>query len=113
MIKNKEYTKYFEESTFWDKIINIPKSAGKEVIQKAILLYVILTHEDVPLWVKASIIAALGYFICPIDAVPDIIPFAGYLDDLAVLTLLIGEVSVYETENVKKKVAKLLPEWMK
>ena len=28
---------------------------------------------------------ALGYFVFPIDAVPDFIPFAGYVDDAAVI----------------------------
>ncbi len=34
---------------------------------------------------KTVVVAALIYFISPIDAVPDLIPVIGYLDDLGVI----------------------------
>ncbi len=34
---------------------------------------------------KASLFGALVYFVLPIDAIPDAIPFIGYLDDAGVL----------------------------
>jgi len=36
------------------------------------------------------IVAALLYLISPIDAVPDFIPFAGWLDDVAVAGLVLS-----------------------
>lgn len=37
-------------------------------------------------WYRKSIAAAgLIYFVTPLDAVPDFIPFAGFLDDLGVI----------------------------
>ncbi len=38
---------------------------------------------------KAIVIAALIYFISPIDAIPDVAPLFGYLDDLGVITALL------------------------
>jgi uncharacterized membrane protein YkvA (DUF1232 family) len=38
---------------------------------------------------KAIVVAALIYFIVPIDAVPDISPLIGYLDDLGVIAALL------------------------
>jgi len=38
---------------------------------------------------KAIVIAALIYFIVPIDTIPDLTPFFGYLDDLGVITALL------------------------
>jgi uncharacterized membrane protein YkvA (DUF1232 family) len=38
---------------------------------------------------KAIIVAALIYFIVPIDTIPDFTPLFGYLDDLGVLTALL------------------------
>ncbi len=34
---------------------------------------------------KSIVVAALIYFISPIDAIPDMIPLVGYLDDLGVI----------------------------
>lgn len=38
-----------------------------------------------PLKVKATLIAALAYFILPLDVIPDVILGLGFTDDLAVL----------------------------
>jgi uncharacterized membrane protein YkvA (DUF1232 family) len=38
----------------------------------------------------AALMAALAYFLAPIDAVPDFIPLSGFLDDAAVLGLVFG-----------------------
>ena len=48
--------------------------AGKEVIEKALILYYCLQDDDTPAWAKTTIIGALGYFISPIDAIPDLVP---------------------------------------
>lgn len=39
----------------------------------------------VPWQRKTIVVAALLYFISPIDAIPDLLPLAGYLDDLGVI----------------------------
>ena len=44
--------------------------------------------EHVTLRDKAYIVGALGYFILPIDLVPDLIAGLGYTDDLAVIAIL-------------------------
>lgn len=64
----------------------LPQIRGiDELYQKAVLLYVLLTDGDMPAWAKAITVGALLYLIDPLDAVPDISPFIGFLDDLAVL----------------------------
>jgi len=43
---------------------------------------------------KGSLVVILGallYFVCPIDAVPDYIPVAGYMDDAFVLGLVVSQ----------------------
>lgn len=42
----------------------------------------------------AMIVAAIIYFISPLDLVPDAIPFIGLLDDISLLTWLINKLSV-------------------
>ena len=90
------YRSQYTEKGFHQKLADIPKAAGCEIFEQALLLYVMLTEQDVPNWVKASIIGALGYLICPIDAVPDFLP-GGYLDDLAVMAMVLAKINFYDT----------------
>ncbi len=45
------------------------------------------------------IVAALGYFICPIDLISDFLPF-DFVDDLAILTTTLGQVYIYKYDRV-------------
>jgi uncharacterized membrane protein YkvA (DUF1232 family) len=40
------------------------------------------------------VVAALAYFISPIDAILDSIPLAGYLDDAAIIGWVVSEIKV-------------------
>jgi uncharacterized membrane protein YkvA (DUF1232 family) len=48
-----------------------------------------LFDRDVKWYRKSVVVAALVYFITPVDAIPDLTPFAGFLDDLGVITAAI------------------------
>lgn len=108
---NNEYTKEFTEDGFWKKVADYAKIAGKEVIEKALWLYYAFQEPQTPTWAKATIIAALGYFISPIDAIPDLAPVVGYTDDLGVLAMAVATVSMHITEEVKQLAAKKIKEW--
>ncbi|MBE0508445.1 MAG: DUF1232 domain-containing protein [Marinospirillum sp.] len=69
----------------------------KPLIEKALLLYVLITDGNTPRWVKAVVIGALAYLINPVDAIPDAIPVAGLADDLAVLTAALASIK----ENIR------------
>ena len=83
------------------------------MLRQALTLYVLLKDKDVPKWIKASIIGALGYFIFPFDLIPDFLPVAGYLDDVGLMAGLVRQLYVYTTPEVMEKVDELLPEWAK
>ncbi len=46
-------------------------------------------YKKVPRGVLIAAAIGLGYALCPIDLILDVIPFAGYLDDAAILMLLL------------------------
>ena len=76
-----DYKKHFSHKGFSEKL----KVISGRIREEALLLYDILRDPTTPVWVKIAIIIALGYLICPMDAVPDFIPVAGYGDDLAII----------------------------
>ncbi len=101
----------YTESGFWDKVKNFAKQAGREVIEKALWLYYAAQRPETPAWAKATIYGALAYFISPIDAIPDITPVVGYVDDLGAIAAALGMVSVYVDAGVKEDASKKLADW--
>lgn len=108
----KKYEEYYSNESFMDKVSRCAAMAGREVLLKAFQLYYVLGKPDVPVWAKGTIMGAIGYFILPADIVPDILPAAGYVDDLGVLAAALITVSMYVddevTANAEKKVNQLL-----
>ncbi|OQA95745.1 MAG: hypothetical protein BWY22_02051 [Bacteroidetes bacterium ADurb.Bin217] len=84
---NQDYQKEYSENSFWDKVKNTLKIAGKEIIVKALTLFYCAQDKDVQLKDKTIIYSALGYFILPIDFIPDTIPLVGFSDDMGALIL--------------------------
>ena len=98
-----KYSKDFSDDSFWDKIKGVLKSAGLEIIYKALQLYYAMQNPNCPMTVKAGIVAALGYFISPIDLIPDFIPVVGFTDDLAAIGAAIAMAHMYIDDEVKRK----------
>jgi uncharacterized membrane protein YkvA (DUF1232 family) len=106
-----EYEDAFSEDGFWKKLRNFARSAGREVVEKALLLYYAMQEEKAPAWAKATIAGALGYFIVPLDAIADLTPAVGYADDLGVLALALAAVATYINDDVREKAALKLDAW--
>lgn len=102
-IGKNEFVDFFTEGNFWDKILKFAKLAGVKVVYVALLLYYTLLRKDLPAWVRPTIIAALGYFISPLDAIPDVTPVIGFVDDLGVLIMALTTVVIYVDEEIKNK----------
>ena len=97
------YAGEFSEQDFWSKIKNKIKSAGLQLIYKAMQLYYATENPNCPTKVKAGIYAALGYFVAPLDFLPDFMPFAGYTDDLSAILLATMMAQAYIDNEVREK----------
>jgi uncharacterized membrane protein YkvA (DUF1232 family) len=53
--------------------------------------------------VKLIVLAALGYFIMPVDALPDWMPLLGFTDDAAVIATAVATVKGAMTDLHRKK----------
>lgn len=87
-----KYQGNYSESGFWNKVKKVALKAGAKVIYVALILYYELADPNVSPKEKAIIIGALGYFILPLDLIPDAIPVLGFSDDLAALVAAYGYV---------------------
>lgn len=100
---NQDYSSHYNDSDFWGKVKKHAKKAGAKVLQPAFELYYAFKAEETPTWAKGVAIAALGYFIFPFDAVPDVIPGAGFIDDVATMGVAITSMGHYVTNDIRKK----------
>ena len=106
-----QYSGHYEENAFWEKLQKFARKAGIKVSYAALLLYYVLKSPTTSGKDRAKIIGALGYFILPIDLIPDFIPVAGYTDDLAALVWGVYCVIKSITPEVKANAAAKLHEW--
>jgi uncharacterized membrane protein YkvA (DUF1232 family) len=108
---NDGYAKDYSDEGFWQKVSDFAKKAGCEVIEKALQSYYALQDADTPAWAKGVLIAALGYFISPADAIPDIVPVVGYADDLGVLVAAMATVATHIKDIHKEKAKEKITKW--
>lgn len=108
---SENYEKHFSNEKFWDKVKKVGKKAGKSIVYVALLLYYVLQKPEVPKKTKLTIIAALGYFILPLDLIPDFVVGIGYTDDLGALGIALFQVALYVDKNVKMQSREKLEQW--
>lgn len=101
----------YSEQDFWQKLKNFAIYAGREVVEKALILFYADQRPETPIWAKTIIYSALAYFILPTDAVPDFVPIAGYADDLASLIAALSAVAVCITPEVKRAAKQKVEDW--
>lgn len=99
-----KYGTYYSDNRFWKKVERVAKKVGATVLLPVFTLYYTLQDEKVPVKHKAYIIGALGYFILPVDLIPDgILPVIGFTDDIAVMTLVINLIKDNITPEIKAR----------
>lgn len=63
--------------------------------------YIAGTYKKLPAITLVKIVAVLIYFISPFDFIPDVLPFVGFTDDLAVV-LWVGKSIKNELDEFEK-----------
>ncbi|GAB4339473.1 MAG: YkvA family protein [Flammeovirgaceae bacterium] len=97
--------------SLWEKIRKYAKKAGMPLIYCVLLLFYSLKDENVPKSAKIIITGTIGYFILPIDAIPDVLPLTGYSDDFGLIILALTQIAIYMTEETKMKAKEKLLQW--
>lgn len=106
-----QYDKEYSEVAFWDKLKKYAKVAGEAVLEPALKMYYAGMDPATPAWARAVIIGALGYFISPLDAIPDLTPVVGFSDDLGVLAMAMATVAAHITAEHGARAREKLQQW--
>jgi uncharacterized membrane protein YkvA (DUF1232 family) len=105
------YARYYSEPAFLQKLAKAALKAGKQLVRKALCLYFAALAPETPAWAKAVMLGALGYFILPLDLIPDAIPGIGYADDLGVVLAAAATVSAHITDEHRRRADETLARW--
>lgn len=111
LVSTTDFQEAYSEDSFWTKVKDYGKAAGSAVLRLALMMYYSGKDAETPLWARTTIMGALGYFISPIDAIPDFTPVLGYSDDLGVLTAAVAVVAAHITPAHKRRATLKLREW--
>ena len=107
-----DFAAAYSDDSFWAKVKKYARVAGASVLEPALKMYYSLLDSDTPAWAKTVIIGALGYFILPVDAIPDFTPVIGYADDVGVLVAALGIVAAHIKPDHVARAQKTMKEWL-
>lgn len=106
-----KYIQYFSEAKLWNKMQSYTRQAGLKVVYTALLLFYAYKRSDTPAWAKRIVIGALGYFISPLDMLPDLTPIIGYTDDIGILSFGLVTIAAYINDEVRQNARGKLENW--
>ena len=84
-----------DEDGLGARLIRLIKRAAGSVpfAEDALAAWYCARDPATPSRVRFILISAIAYFVLPIDAIPDIVPFLGFSDDAAVIAAAIASVA--------------------
>ena len=106
-----DYAQFFNDSKLWKKLKKVAQKAGRKAVYYVLVLYYVARDPAVPSGLKLKILGALGYFILPLDFIPDAILGLGFTDDLAALAWALFKIKKYITPEIERKARERLREW--
>ena len=96
-----KYKKNFSEGGLMNKLAKYAKTAGRELVENVLILWYAFPEASPA--DKAIIMGAIGYFISPLDVIPDLVPGLGYTDDVGVVAWAIARIRLNASDSAIEK----------
>jgi uncharacterized membrane protein YkvA (DUF1232 family) len=99
-----------DEARFGSEFLGRLKRVAKRIPFAEDLLAAWICARDpaTPRRVRLALLAALGYFVLPLDALPDVMPLLGFTDDAAVIAAALAAVAGSITPEHRAKAREML-----
>jgi uncharacterized membrane protein YkvA (DUF1232 family) len=99
-----------DEARFGSEFIGRLKRVARRIPFAEDLLAAWICARDpaTPRRVRLTLLAALGYFVLPLDALPDVMPLLGFTDDAAVIAAALAAVAGSITPEHRDKAKEAL-----
>ncbi|ODC05252.1 hypothetical protein BFW38_06575 [Terasakiispira papahanaumokuakeensis] len=99
------------KNRFWQKVKRHGVRAGRALLLNALTLYCAALDKETSRRARWTIYLALGYFIWPIDLLPDFLPGLGYTDDMGVLAWAMTQVALHIKPEHRNKAKQWIERW--
>ncbi|WP_282604912.1 YkvA family protein [Pelagibius sp. Alg239-R121] len=84
-------------SGFWPKVRT---TIGKvPFVEDAVAAYFCAMDRNTPVWVRATLMGALAYFVVPADMIPDFVAGLGFTDDATVILAALRTISGHMSDE--------------
>jgi uncharacterized membrane protein YkvA (DUF1232 family) len=90
---------------------NLLKRSGRLLVRPALEALEMVLEPATPHQARVTVLAALTYLVVPIDLIPDLLPVAGFSDDLVALTALLGLCRNHITPEIRQRAQRRLDRW--
>jgi uncharacterized membrane protein YkvA (DUF1232 family) len=87
------------------------RRAGRTIARPALEALELVLDPGTPPQVRLTMVAALTYLLLPTDLIPDLLPVAGFSDDLVALTALISLHSNHVSDAIRQRAQRKLDRW--
>lgn len=105
-----KYAAYYNPSSLFDKIKKYAKKAGVKTVYVILILYYASFDKSLPVKDRLMVVAALGYFILPVDLIPDTLP-GGFADDAGAALYVVRHIWSNLSDDTFRKAHNKLSEW--
>ncbi len=101
-----------DEARFGTEFLGRLKRVAKRIpfAEDVLAAWICARDPATPRRVRLTLLAAVGYFVLPIDAIPDIMPIIGFTDDAAVIAAALAAVAGSITPEHREKAKRTLAE---
>lgn len=104
------YSRGYNPPALFKKIKAVAKKVGAKTVYVVLILYYATFDKKLPVKDRLMVVAALGYFILPLDFLPDAMP-GGFSDDAAALLYVVKHIWSNLSEETFLKAKARLHEW--
>jgi uncharacterized membrane protein YkvA (DUF1232 family) len=95
---------------FWRRLRRLLRRLP--LIDRTLAAWYCARDPQTPLGARIALFGAIGYFIMPLDAIPDFIPGVGHIDDAAVMLLALRLVAHRITPGHHERARLRLDRWI-
>ena len=87
------------------------RRAGRSIARPALEALEMMLDPATPPQARFTLLAALTYLLVPTDLIPDLLPVAGFSDDLVAITAVMGLCRNHITPEIRQRAQRRLDQW--